>query len=123
MRGAAPDSSDGMVVLSATLRQHKPSVTLALPRLCPGLGLSAPAQAEGNLAMGLQIESGRLRSASAMRATPCRSAGYGTGSGGVARIVRVKLPVSFRHSFAPASGGRGFALGFLGRHAANALRA
>ena len=68
-------------------------------------------------------ESGRLRSASAMRATPCRSAGYGTGSGGVARIVRVKLPVSFRHSFAPASGGRGFALGFLGRHAANALRA
>ena len=68
-------------------------------------------------------ESGRLRSASAIHATPCRSAGYGTDSGRVTRIVRVRLPVSFRHSFPPASGGHGFALGYIGRHAANALRA
>jgi hypothetical protein len=53
----------------------------------------APAQAE----QILPAESGRLRSASAIRASPCRSAGYGTGSGSVTRTVRVKaaglLPV------------------------------
>src|SRR5262249_45110491 len=47
-----------------------------------------------------QAESERLRSASAIRAMPCRSAGYGT------RTVRVKLPVSCRpSSWLPASGG------------------
>jgi len=44
-------------------------------------------------------ESERLRSASAIRAAPCRSAGYGTGSDNVTRTVRGKLPVFFRCSF------------------------
>ena len=44
-------------------------------------------------------ESGRLRSASAIYAAPCRSAGYGTGSGGVTRTVRARLPVFFRCFF------------------------
>jgi len=39
------------------------------------------------------------------------------------RMVRVKLPVCFRHCFPPACGGHGFALGYIGRHAASALRA
>src|SRR5262245_22945888 len=108
-----------MSVSSARISMHQPTYSLTVG--------SIPSAVIGGFIyrlVGNQIaESGRLRSASVIRATPCRSAGYGTGSGGVTRIVRAKLPVSFRRSFPPASGGHRFALGSIGRHAADALRA